>query len=179
MKELKFRGKPIKYPYSMIVDDKEIMSFVFGGYYKDECCKDGEKEYYKGAWRAMGGGSPDAGIGPCQKIQITDQKQQPQHHARRRGHTGDPQIERPVIGHHKEQALQQQRGAGGGNIIFHGKPRPELERIEHAGHPLRNPRKGTGYIQNIYIHKTVPPTKFVSASINSFFLGRLMRRGSP
>ena len=122
---------------------------------------------------------PDAGIGPRPEIQITDQKQQPQHHARRRGHTGDPQVQRPVIGHNKEQTLQQQRGAGGRNTVLHGKPGPELEGIEHEGHPLRDSRIGTGYIQNMHIHKTVPPTKFVSASINSFFLGRLIRRGSP
>lgn len=47
MRELKFRGKPIKYPYRIIVDNKEIMPFAYGGYYKDKCWgnKDEEKEY--------------------------------------------------------------------------------------------------------------------------------------
>ena len=47
MRNIKFRGKPIEYPYRVIINNEPIMPFIYGGYYKDECWgnKDGEKEY--------------------------------------------------------------------------------------------------------------------------------------
>lgn len=47
MREIKFRGKPIKYPIRDVVNNELKMPFVYGGYYKDDCYgnKNGEKEY--------------------------------------------------------------------------------------------------------------------------------------